>query len=169
MAINIELDGETYEIPTTGNTGWGAALTAYLRALADAVNDVALPPSVLQMGMDHMQDEELGTYFLRPGMGSDAESPMTEVFLVVPFAGTISNLRIVATTGPDVEEVYVVRKNGVNTALTATIFGLGTSASDLTHSFTVAAGDRISISEMPASGIHQGSTWVCATMKLAAS
>lgn len=37
MAISVTLNGVTYSIPTTGNTGWGAALTSYLAGIPGAI------------------------------------------------------------------------------------------------------------------------------------
>lgn len=70
-------------------------------------------------------------------------------------ACTARNLYIQANTNPGVGKnfVFVVRKNGVSTALTCTISGAASSsASDLTHSVSYSAGDVISIQVVTDSG-----------------
>ncbi len=68
----------------------------------------------------------------------------------VRVAGTIRNWRCTLvgaiTSTPGQSRTFVLRKNGINTALTLTISGSGaTDASDLTHSVTVAPGDHLSV------------------------
>ena len=58
----------------------------------------------------------------------------------MPASGTIKNLYVVLGTGGKTGDAVTIAKNGTNTTVTCT-FGTGTSCNDLTHSFTVAAGD----------------------------
>lgn len=64
-----------------------------------------------------------------------------------PFAGTIRNLyvRVSAAPGAGTSVTFTVNKNNTDTAVTCTISGTGQTASDTTHSVTVAAGDQLSI------------------------
>jgi hypothetical protein len=66
-------------------------------------------------------------------------------------AGTFSNLVIRLATAPGgaASRTYVVRKNGVDTAMTVVISGSNTTARDTTNSITVAAGDVLSMSTTP--------------------
>lgn len=83
--------------------------------------------------------------YLAPGVGLLSASS-TEIQLPVPRPGTMRNLRIncIAGVGPG-NVTVTVRKNGVATTLTVTMLNTATSGSDTTHSFTVAAGDLISV------------------------
>lgn len=84
-------------------------------------------------------------FFAPGGMDLAAESTV-EIQWTATRAGTIRNLRLHCTAGTGGNlNTYTVRKNGVNTTLTFTINNATGSGSDTTHSFTVAAGDLISI------------------------
>lgn len=69
--------------------------------------------------------------------------------------GVIGNLRVttsVAATGGSGKDVATVYKNGSATTITCTIAASATSCSDTTHFVTVAAGDRIQVQFVSASG-----------------
>lgn len=93
-----------------------------------------------------------GTVFSSPGNDSAALSIGTEgnVSWACPRAGTISALYV--RTGGTAKvntpaTVITVRKNGVDTTLTVTMTQtVNTTTADTTHSFTVAAGDLITVS-----------------------
>lgn len=83
-------------------------------------------------------------------MGNGNISTPSEVLCSVLLAtnGTLKNLRIKVSTSPGVGQTYTytVMKNGVATTITCTISGAAaTTASDLTHTVTVAAGDTYSV------------------------
>jgi hypothetical protein len=62
-----------------------------------------------------------------------------------------------------------VRKNGVDTPLTVAVANdavAPTNATDTTHSFTVKAGDLISISIVKVAGVLAGQTDLIATVEL---
>lgn len=65
----------------------------------------------------------------------------------VPHALTLDRLRVKVATAPGVGKnlVIVVLKNGVASALTCTISGTATTAQDLTHTVSYAAGDTITL------------------------
>jgi hypothetical protein len=65
--------------------------------------------------------------------------------IVITSPGVLRNLLGSLETAATPTFTYTVRKNGVDTALTCTVPTLSTSASDTTHTVTVAAGDRISL------------------------
>jgi hypothetical protein len=83
-------------------------------------------------------------------MGGASAIPCTDTTenlkLVVATAGTIRNLRVKAgTAGVGVGSgAMTIRKNGVDTTVTCTC-NSGNNCSDTTHSFTVVAGDQLSI------------------------
>jgi len=63
---------------------------------------------------------------------------------VVPFSGTVKNLYtdLDGTPGAGADYTFTVQKNGSNTTL-QTVNTTGSVFSDLTHSFTVVAGDKL--------------------------
>jgi hypothetical protein len=72
---------------------------------------------------------------------------------VLPSAGTLRNLRIQADVAPGAAKSWIVtvEKNGSDSTLTAQLSGASqTTASDLSHTVSVAAGDAISIKVAPA-------------------
>lgn len=77
----------------------------------------------------------------------------------LPVAMTVSQLRVVGSVAPGSGQsfVFTVRKNGSDTAQTATIADTDTAAADTSNSVSFAAGDRISI-KVVASGSAAGST-----------
>lgn len=86
------------------------------------------------------------TRFMMPGMGA---SSISEIVIEIHRAGKLRNLRCRALAGPGIaiSDTITVRVNGSNSAVTATLTGVGTqSASDTTNSVTIASGDRISVS-----------------------
>jgi hypothetical protein len=93
--------------------------------------------------------------YILPGFGLVVST--SEVGLVVPAAGTVSSLYIKAGTGPVGQSIpFYVRKNGVDQTLTATLAISGTTANDTTHSFSVAAGDEITIRSAANEGVTAG-------------
>jgi hypothetical protein len=106
--------------------------------------------------------------FLAPGYIAVASA--TEIQLTVTRPGTIRNLYVqVKTAGIDAGLVtFTVRKNGVDTALTCGLDNTATgAASDTTHSFTVVAGDLISVKVTKAGVVTQGQQGVTAVLELA--
>lgn len=70
---------------------------------------------------------------------------------VISTPGTFSKFYISLTAAPGVGKSYAItfRKNGADQAITLTISDTNTDGSDLTNSFSVVAGDVISIKEVP--------------------
>lgn len=120
-----------YKESGTGNTGWVG---------------IGGQPIVFGVGDLTAVASEV---FFAPGWIATATA--TEIQFAITRPGTIRNLRaFAATAGVDIAGpincVITVRKNGVDTALTCSI-GNATAggASDPTHSFTVVAGDLVSV------------------------
>ncbi|OHD19802.1 MAG: hypothetical protein A2Y38_22360 [Spirochaetes bacterium GWB1_59_5] len=92
-----------------------------------------------------------GARYMRPGT---ATVSVTEVFLRVPRKAVIKTLSVRATAAPGAGKntVFTVRKNGVDTILTATLSGTALTVEDLTHSVAFASGDSISVSEVNDAG-----------------
>lgn len=82
------------------------------------------------------------------GVTDLAPATTHNVDIPVPFAGTVSDLygRHDSAEGTGVVVTYTVRKNGVNTALAVSVpTGAIGQAANLVDSFTVVAGDRLSL------------------------
>jgi hypothetical protein len=79
----------------------------------------------------------------------------TTTLLTIPIssAGTIRNLNVKAGTAGAAagSGIMTLQKGGVDTTVTCTV-GTGTTCSDTTHSFTVAAGDLIGLKMVTAGG-----------------
>lgn len=89
------------------------------------------------------------------GLGSGATWNATEATrsVVMPCAGTIDTLHLIATGAPGAGTSYTgtVRLNGVDQTLTTAVTDTNTTATpDTTHSFSVVAGDIVSVSCVPA-------------------
>lgn len=107
----------------------------------------------------------LGSGFIQTPTAAELQVPMTR-------PATIRSLRVrIAGAGVGTQNVtYTVRKNGVDTGLTVTVANdaaAPTDASDLVHSFTVVAGDLISLGVTKASGVTSGQTNVEASVEVA--
>lgn len=138
-----------YKETGTGNTGW-----------------IGIGGSAIVFGAGDVTTAATAV-FLAPGYIATAIA--TEIQLTVTRPGTIRNLRIqVAGAGTGAQtNTYTVRKNGVNTALLATISNTSTGgASDLADSFTVAAGDLLSLQCTKGAGVAAGQTNVIGTVEL---
>lgn len=90
-------------------------------------------------------------------VGGSTPSSTENRFIVCPTSGTIKNFFINIGQTPDAGKSYAftVRKNGVDTTVVATIADTNLSASDLTHSFSVVAGDLLSWKCVP-TGLPNG-------------
>lgn len=87
-----------------------------------------------------------------PGSGSGSASDNLRVPL--PMAGTVKNLfvRLSSAPGSGKTLTATVFKNGAATTLTCDITGTAVANSDTTHTFTVVAGDTISLHITTTSG-----------------
>lgn len=76
--------------------------------------------------------------------------------MLSPFAGTVRNLYVILSATPggtNRTRVFTLVKNeSTTTGLTCTVATAATSSSDVANSFTIAAGDRISIKEQVVGG-----------------
>ena len=104
-----------------------------------------------------------------PAPGWITTAIATELQINITRPGTIRNLRVqVATAGTTAATVtFTVRKNGVDTTLTANLGNTATgAATDLTHSFTVVAGDLVSVSIVKSGAVATGQAGVTIAMEL---
>lgn len=138
-----------YKETGTGNVGWlgiGGSMVVF------GTNDTTTAATAV---------------FLGPGFITTATA--TEVKINLTRAATIRSLRVqVATAGTGAQTVtYTVRKNGADTALLTTISNTATgAATDLADSFTVVAGDLLSISVVKAAGVAAGQAGVTAVVEM---
>ena len=98
-----------------------------------------------------------GTKYIGPV--DNAENANEDVAFIVPVAGTISTLRATLGTacgaaGESTKKIdLTVRKNGADQTLVVSLAADAVAAADTTHSFTVAAGDKITTKSVAAAGI----------------
>lgn len=80
-------------------------------------------------------------------MGRGDATVETRQQVIMPCAGTISNLYVVLSVAPAgvTAKIITLRVNGVASTLTTTVTGAATSNSDTIHSVSVAAGDLVSM------------------------
>jgi hypothetical protein len=138
-----------YKESGTGNTGWigigGAPIpfgTSDTTAVATAV-------------------------FLAPGWITTAIA--TEIQMQLTRPATLRNFYVQAATAGTTAatNTYTVRKNGADTTITAALGNTATgSASDLTHSVTVVAGDLLSIDVVKSGAVATGQANVTATIEM---
>ena len=88
------------------------------------------------------------TVYLSKANGSPGGTETIDKQFVCPKAGTIGDLfvRLSLAPGAGKNLVITVRKSGADQALTCTISDAAVIGNDITHTFTVAAGDYITIS-----------------------
>lgn len=80
----------------------------------------------------------------------------------LPHAITLDRLRVKVATAPGTGKnlVFTILKNGVATALTCTISGAATTAQDLSHTVSFAAGDTITMQcTLDTGGTPSAQTW----------
>ncbi len=184
MSISITWNGTTYTWPSSGqSTDWTASVLSLIQSFAanaatkttaqTLTNKTLTAPTisgVTSLGVGVLQFGNASTAadttarYLRPGYSS-AAADTTEVKLRAPAAGRISGLYVqssAATAGDTT--VVTVRKNGSDQALACTVAAAGTQAADATNSFTVAAGDAISVKVVSGASIATGLTNPIVTM-----
>lgn len=137
-----------YKEAGTGSTGW-----------------VGVGGAPIVFGADDLGTAATALFF---APGYIAVASATEIKFTITRPGTLRNLRVqVATAGTDAEVVtYTVRNNAVDTTLTCTLSNdAAGSASDLTHSVAVVAGNLISISIVKADVVTAGQQGVTASVE----
>lgn len=139
-----------------------------LSNVSDPANDAAgfnwgyakenLAPAVLLWGANAAPAAGV-TRYLYPGYSPAAGMTTEIVRWRAPAAGKVSQLYVRANAA-SVGGSWTVtaRKNGADTALTATLAAAATTGADTTHSFTVAAGDELTVSVASAGGVGTPAT-----------
>jgi len=128
--------------PTTTDGGWSVTFDS------TTANESLITGS---LGGDTASNG-LTSYLPLGGVYIDSTTEANRQF-VIPAAGTIKKLhmRNSAVPGAGTSYTYTVRKNGVDQTLTCLVDNAGgATCSDTTNSFTVAAGDKITLKSVPA-------------------
>lgn len=90
------------------------------------------------------------TYYLSPGADASAE----DMYWIAPVAGVVDKLFVYHdTASATCSATYTVRKNAADQAVTCTVASTQQSGSDTSNSFSVAAGDRITIKVVVGAGV----------------
>lgn len=132
--------------------------TAAQDALTKNYHDTHSLTSIIAFGASQA-GTAAGTTYMRSWSSGQADTGAEISAIPVPFAGTIKNLYVKYEDALNVtvNRVFTVRKNGADTALTCTV--TANNASDTTNSFTVVAGDVISVKCVVGSGNANTGTW----------
>src|SRR3990167_6321017 len=104
--------------------------------------------SMLQGGSEGADLATSGTEYLPARGGIDPDTTESTKQTLISEAGTVKTFYVELRTAPGAvtTRTFTLRKNGSNQSLTVTISGTDTTGSDLSNSFTVVAGDRLTIS-----------------------
>lgn len=109
-----------------------------------------------------------GVTFLDPWF-TDRISGATEAQIEVTSPGVIRNMRVRARVAAGGSITFTIRKNGVDTTITAVLAAAAVAVQDLVHTFTVVAGDLISVSCNKTVAGNPGLTDVVVSFEQAAS
>ncbi len=124
-------------------------------------------PSVLQWGNNSVSGTNT-TRYLTPGHDGTAQTN-NDRQIPMPRAGTLQNLFIEHNTpaGNGGSVFYTVLVNGVATAITTSLASTAASASDISNTVAVVAGDLVSIEVSKISSIGSGNLQAFCTLELA--
>jgi hypothetical protein len=93
-------------------------------------------------------------------------APITPISFRSLRTGTLSNLRVRHNTvGAGGSISYTLRRNGVDSALTAAVAASALDGSDLTHTVVIAAGDLLDLHVTKLSGISSSPVDITATIE----
>jgi hypothetical protein len=92
------------------------------------------------------------------GFSDNVDGTESKVQGIIPAAGTVKNLYVLAQQGPGTGNSWTmtVRRNSNDTSVTCTISGTSTTCSDTSHTAVFAAGDLFSISVTGSGGAKPG-------------
>jgi len=139
-ATNVAYSGLTGTVPTwnqntTGNAATATTATAALNA-AQIISGSSLSLGSIPSGSFTYNWFPIGGF--TPGNAM----PATEATkMIMTRNATVKNLYVNQNTVSSSSATFQILKNGLSSGITCTIGSSATSASDLTHSFTVVAGD----------------------------
>lgn len=134
--------------PTTAKLGWCATFEPTVDGESVHGFGHATASSVTVVNYEQLQ-----------GTGALAwTATESNVYLKLP-AGTLKKLYCRCSTAPGAasDRIFMVRKNDADTALTATIAGLATTANDAVNTAVFAADDRLTLKHTPNATINPAS------------
>lgn len=152
MSQTVTIRGTSYTLPSNGDVDWAAQMVLFFAAIGTGT-----APAVLHFGAASTPVNTT-LNFLRPSFVTVA-ADTTQIKMACPSAGLISSLYVnlgVAATGGST--IVTILKGGVSQATTCTLAAAATTGSDTTHSFSVSAGDLLSVSIQHGGGISAGTT-----------
>ena len=169
-AVNssFEMDAKTHKIKNVVDPA------AAQDAATKNYNDTTTGYSVLNFCADSLTTSVGTTYFAWVNFITTVAG-VTERWIPVPAVGKISNLRVIAAIAPAGGSVqFTVRKKAVaggvgagsDTALTCTMGATTTEAHDTTNSFTVVAGDEISVKIVEQAGYSGSAARIMISMEI---
>jgi hypothetical protein len=87
-------------------------------------------------------------------VGISESAAETDQYLICPVAGTVRNLYVQTDGPPGGAETftYTVRKNGADQTVTCVVSAAAITGNDTTHSFVVAAGDKLTVKLVTSGG-----------------
>ena len=129
-------------IGLTNNTPNDAYVYAYNAFLNKWTPSKINNSSIITVGKQDLLIANATNYLLSNFTESTDENAIA---FLAPIVGILSNLVCYCATAPGGSETVVitVRKNTVDTTITGTITGAGTTATDITHTASLASGDKI--------------------------
>lgn len=141
--------GDTITLSSTPNSTPGAPGSVYWNLAADSGANAY----GVVLGGSQSNPSTTVTNYNQPFGGNTLTWDTTEgnVQGLVATGGSLSNLYLKFVTAPTAGKSYAITlvQNGSPSALTATVSGTGTTASDTTHSVSMSAGDSISTQAVP--------------------
>jgi hypothetical protein len=107
---------------------------------------------------------------MTPGFGDVMIASVTRIDLRVPFACTLSNLRVRQNlpNGNGMNLTYTITKNGALTALAVTMASTASDGSDLVNSVAFAAGELVDIQINKAADISHSPNDIVASVEVTA-
>ncbi len=192
MSTTVTMNSVVYTVPTADEVDWAqqeltwkqgvasvananissiaantSAIGTNTSAISSVVNEVNViqalgpNPAIMAFAANALPTAN-GTYYLRP-FAYDGTADGNEVQIAVPVSGVVAKLYVhsfLVVSGT--QYVFTVRKEGTDTALTCALSDGIQSDYDTVNSFTVDAGDLLSVSVL-AQGISTGTGTVYAT------
>jgi hypothetical protein len=148
MSTSQTINGLQHYLPATSDAEWGGILSSYLHGLSYAKRSL-----VVFCGASGLAASTLS--YLVPGYAAVSAS---EAKLVVPFAGVAGRIYVRARTAPVGGLVsLIVNRNGALATMPIDLAVGATTNTDWgTFTFSVSAGDLISVSATPAGGYSSG-------------
>lgn len=171
-SYSVTVSGSNTIAVNTGSVSYAAGDTIGLRIIPQGTpvrgdgiywNMIAEASGQAHFGYNNTGTTTGTTYlvpYARPGSGDTSTNSTTQE-IVVPTAGTISNLYLSLTAAPGVGNSKTLRfiKNGVNSNPLTTVSDTATVGNNSVDTLSIAAGDRITLqvtaTGTPASSAHR--------------